>query len=499
MSLLTNYRELLRTRKKRQVLIALSSTYLLVQIGSFPIALSIPNIADYFDTSVASASWVLIAELLALGATVFLAARLGDKYGHHRVFLIGVVVTTLGAGLAGFSQSLLQLVALRSVQGLGAALITGNANAILADAFPPNERGRAFALPITGARIGTFVGLITFALFLQFWGWRLLFFSLIPMGMLTIWSCWPLLGHAEDRRQHAKVPLDFLGGIVFISAVAALILSGMHLHEGEESFTSADAIGYHVPMHLLFLVLLAVFIVVERRSQHPFMDFRLFRYRHFTLAIFSNTTFHLSMMTVFVLIPIMVEKGFGYDPIVVIYVLLPQQVIGVFTPLLAGWYFDKYSPRLMRPISMTLIALGLFLLGMFALGLPIWFIPILLMPASIGTAIFNTINNAVIMNAMPQEHRGFASGMIETTRQVGHTVGVTIAASVVGLIIPATIELLDAAEAQDLYLRGLRAAALFVVWIILAGAFTAYFHRTFPAAGMAPAAQPSASGDGDGD
>ena len=496
LSFLNNYRELVTTPTKRHVLVALASAYVLVQVGSFPVALSIPDIADAFDISVASASWVIIAELLALGTTVFLAARLGDRHGHHRVFYLGVIITTIGGTLAGFSGDIAQLVVFRSIQGLGAAFITGNANAILAETFPSEERGRAFAIPITGARIGTFVGLITFALFLQFASWRFVFYSFIPLGFAALWACWPLLKDAPARTERAKVPLDYLGASIFIGAIAAMILSGMHLHDGDESFTSEQALNYHVPMHLLFLALLGLFIVVEGRVRHPFLDFSLFRYKQFTLAIFSNTTFHLSMLAVFTLIPIMVEKGFGYDPILVIYVLLPMQILGVFVPVFAGWYYDRYHPRLMRPISMTLIALGLFLLGMFALKLPIWYLPLLMLPASVGTAIFNTINNAVIMNSMPQEHRGFASGMIETTRQVGHTIGATIAASAVGLVLPAAIEFLEATEAQEHYLKGMQAAALFVVWIILAGAITAYFHRPIEAAGPAPAAQPSASGGG---
>ena len=262
MSLFSNYRELFSTPQKRHVLIALSMAFLLVQVASFPIALSIPSIADYFDTSLASVSWVVVAELLALGSTVFLAARLGDRYGHNRVFFSGAVIATVSGGLAGFSENLTQLVILRGLQGVGAALISGNANAILADSFPESQRAKAFAVPIIGARIDTFLGLITFALFLQFVSWRLIFYTFIPLGLLAIWSGIPLLREAWDRLHRTQVPMDFMGGggTLFIATIAPLILSGMHMHEGEESFTSSEALSYHLPMHLLFLTLLAVFL-----------------------------------------------------------------------------------------------------------------------------------------------------------------------------------------------------------------------------------------------
>ena len=496
MSLVANYRVLVNTPEKRRVVVALAATYLLVQVASFPVALSIPSIAEAFDTSIASASGVVVAELLALGSTVFLAARLGGKYGHNRVFFLGVLVSTIGAGLAGFSGSLTELFIFRGVQGVGAAMVTGNANAILAGSFPPEQRAMAFALPITGARIGTFLGLITFALFLQFLDWRLVFYSFIPLGAMATWAALPLLRQGEDLSLSSKVPLDYIGASIFIGTIATLILSGMHLHDGNESFTSSEALNYHLPMHLVFLALLGLFIVVQSRMRHPFMDFQLFKYKYFSLSIFSNTTFHLSMLAVMTLVPVMVEEGFGLDPVFVLYILLPHQSIGLFVPVVAGWYYDKYNPTFLRPVSMVLIALGIFLMGMFALRVSFWLIPLLLMPTSIGSSIFNTVNNAVIMNSLPDEHKGFASGMIETTRQVGHTLGATIAASALGLALPATIGLLSVEASQDYYVRGLQISALAVVSLILMGAFVALFHKPLAQSSVGQTSYQATSADG---
>ena len=131
----------------------------------------------------------------------------------------------------------------------------------------------------------------------------------------------------------------------------------------------------------------------------------------------------------------------------------------------------------MRPLSMTLIALGILLMGTLSSMVPFWLIPLLLAPTSIGSSIFNTINNALIMNSLPNEHRGFASGMIETTRQVGHTLGATVAASALGLALPATIAVLASGESQDLYIRGLQFSAFTVVSFIMIGAFVSFYHR----------------------
>jgi hypothetical protein len=252
-------------------------------------------------------------------------------------------------------------------------------------------------------------------------------------------------------------------------------------------------------MNALFIVLLGAFVFVQARTRHPFMDFRHFKNKNFSMPLFSNISFHLSMLAVMTLVPIMVENGFGKDPIFIIYILLPHQSLSLFLPLVAGWYYDRYKPRLLRPLALSLIALGIVLTGVFGMRVPFWYVPLLLFPASIGTAIFNTINNAVIMNSVSLEHRGFASGMIETTRHVGHTLGATIAASAMGLAIPVALDALAPGESREYIMRGLQAATLAVVWLIILGAVVAFYHKApMPVSVRQGSAAPEPAGAGDG-
>ena len=170
------------TPERRRVLLALATGSMLVQMSSLPVALSMPTLADEFNVDIDVAAWIVIAYLLAIGSGAMLGARIGDRYGHSRVFFIGVLTSTLGAGLIVISQSLLEVIGFRALSGLGAALIIGNANAILVAAFPVGERGRAFSIPIIGSRIGTLSGLATFGLSLEFATWRIAFLSFLPIG-----------------------------------------------------------------------------------------------------------------------------------------------------------------------------------------------------------------------------------------------------------------------------------------------------------------------------
>ena len=499
LNVIAAFRELGTDKQRRETMIALASTQLLVQLSSMPIALTIPSVARHFDVDVAQAAWLVIIRLLMLGSTVFLASRLGEKYGHARVYMIGAVILCLGSTMAATSLSLNQLLLWSGLVGIGGALITANSNALLVMVFNNTERGRAFAVPVVAARLGGLIGLVLFGVFLQFISWRLVFLTSLPIGILAIKNSYPLLKYQiqEAAASASKININYIGAALMVVTLGTFILSGLHIHEGAESFTTPEALSYHIPMQLLFLALLVLFIVVQQRSSEPFVDFRYFKQKYFSMALFTNTTFHLSMLAVVTLIPIMVEDGLGKMPIIVTMVLLPNQVLGLFLPPLAGWVHDRYNPRWLRPGSLSMIALGFILVGLFAGNVPVWGLPLLLLPVGIGSNLFNTANNAVVMNAL-EENRSFASGMLETTRQMGHTIGTTISATILGLALPVAINVMPVFEAQAAFKLGFQYSALAVVGIMATGAFVAMFQRMPQGARQGRSREPVAQSSGDG-
>ena len=485
------------SRERRETMIGLASSQMLVQLSSMPIAMTIPSVARDFDIEVSKAAWMVIVRLLMLGSTVFLSARLGEKYGHARVYFIGIVVLSVASVLAATSFDFNQLILWSGLVGVGGALITANSNAILAMVFDDKERGRAFSVPVVSARMGSLLGLVVFGIFLQFLNWRFVFLTSLPVGLLAVKNSYPLLKYqaAQLTESARNISINYVGAILMVVTLGTFVLSGLHIHGGEETFTSEEAISYHVPMHILFLSLLALFIVVQHRTKEPFLDFRYFKYKYFSTALYTNTTFHLSMLAVVTLIPIVVENGIGKAPIFVTLVLLPNQILGLFLPTFAGWWYDRYNPRWLRPGALMGIALGFLLVGAFASTVSWWGIPLLLIPTYIGSNLFNTANNAVVMNTLP-ESRTFASGMLETTRQMGHTIGTTISATVLGLALPFAIDLLPVAESQLAYRDGFRFSALAVVLIMMSGSFVAAFQRSSAQRQEQRTAAPQGAGDG---
>jgi len=478
-------------------MIGLASSQMLVQLSSMPIAMTIPSVARDFDVEVSKAAWMVIVRLLMLGSTVFLAARLGEKYGHVRVYIIGIIVLSVGSVLAATAFDFNQLILWSGLVGVGGALITANSNAILVMVFGEQERGRAFSVPVVSARFGSLLGLVLFGVFLQFLNWRFVFLTSLPVGILAVVNNYPLLKHHSVQMMDAarNTSINYAGAILMVVTLGTFVLSGLHIHGGEETFTSEEAISYHVPMHILFLSLLVLFIVVQHRTKEPFLDFRYFKNKYFSTALYTNTTFHLSMLAVVTLIPIVVENGLGMAPIFVTLVLLPNQLMGLFLPTFAGWWHDRYNPRWLRPGALLGIALGFLLVGAFASSVSWWGIPLLLLPTYLGSNLFNTANNAVVMNALP-ENRTFASGMLETTRQMGHTIGTTISATVLGLALPYAIEFLPVAESQLAYRDGFRFSAMAVVLIMMSGSLVAAFQQGSLQRSEKGDAAPQGAGDG---
>ena len=185
---------------------------------------------------------------------------------------------------------------------------------------------------MTASRIGTLLGVVLYGVFLEWFDWRLVFVLAVVIGLVALWFSYPILKHRERQREEerAEVNINYPSAALLVATLAVFVLSGSHLHDGAESFTTPEARGYHIPMHLLTLALFGLFFVVQSMSREPFLDFRYFRRKYFSMALFSNTTFHLSMLTVFTLVPIVVEGGLGYSPIVVSTVLLCHQSFGLW-------------------------------------------------------------------------------------------------------------------------------------------------------------------------
>jgi hypothetical protein len=216
---------------------------------------------------------------------------------------------------------------------------------------------------------------------------------------------------------------------------------------------------YHLTLLALSGYCLLTFLVVERGAANPLLPLSHFRNAVFTGAVVSNWILHMTMLGIFFLTPFFMERGLQLSASHVAILLTSQQCYNVLTSYLGGWLHDRTHALWIRPVGMGMICLGFFILGLTAPVLTFATYMLVAIPIGLGMGTFMSVNNTVIMSAVPGNLRGFASGMLETTRQGGHMVAVPLMSSIMTGVAGTT---LTAQADPVLYIRGFQTACMVV-------------------------------------
>ncbi len=443
-------------------------------MSAFGISVVVPAITSELGLDVSRAGLVVNAYFLVLTAVVLLMGRLGDLVGYSRVYLAGAVLLA-GASLgAAASRDFWQLVFARGTQGLAAAMVYTAALAAVGRAFGVGRRGRAIGILTMAGALGSLATTALASAVAPTFGWRAVFLILAPVGLLGLAGL-PTL-RRFDPAPAGRRP-DLVGAFWLLLAFVFFTLSLNHFHEGPETFV--DGWGYHLPMHLATLACLGVFVWWEGRAPAPLIDLGQFRNRRFSAAVVANGIAHSTMMGSFFLLPFLVERGFGLPTAQTGVLLMTLSGCNTVGSLLGGVLLDRTRSALLAPAGITALGLGLVALGLLAAFLP--FAGLIPVVAVLGLAMggYITVNNTAIIGAVPADQRGFASGMEQVSRHLGHSVGVALAGAVMGLWVPA-----GATGAPAEYLAGFQAAVVVLGAAALAGAVFALAHA--PRRSLAP-------------
>jgi EmrB/QacA subfamily drug resistance transporter len=447
-------------KPKWMALITVALGYFAVQLAMTSVPPMLPTLAHLFDADISLVSWAMTAYFLAVTGSMLMAGRLGDLFGYPQVFTWGMVVYSVATLACGLAQTMGQLIILRSVQGIGGALVFGNSLAIVTNAFPAYQRGRAVGALVMVSSVGAMLGTVLGTLSVQYATWRWTFYLVLPLGVVGVYLAYALgrldrfiLAGVDFQRKR----FDFVGGALLFATLSALSLGLSHLHGGEQSFSSGWF--YHLTFVALGFYCLIAFLAAERRVANPLVPLRHFGNYLFTGAVIGNWLLHMTMLGIFFLMPFFMERGLHLSTTHVAILLTAQQFYNVLTSYLGGWLHDKTHARWIRPVGMGLICLGFFTISLTAPVLTFASYMLIAIPIGIGMGTFMSVNNTVIMSAVPGSLRGFASGMLETTRQGGHMFAVPLVSSVMTGVAGAT---LTADTDPELYIRGFQAACTVV-------------------------------------
>ena len=364
-------------------------------------------------------SWVVTSYLLASTASTPLYGKLGDMYGRKPVFLAAILIFLAGSLLAGLSQSMIQLIGFRALQGVGAGGLMVGAQAIIADIVPPRERGRYLGLFGAVFAVASVAGPLLGGFFVEAISWRWVFYINMPIGLLAVLVVVFRLHLHTPSQRHS---IDFLGAGLLTGGVSSLIL-----------FTSWGGTQYPwgspviLGLGLAALVLLAAFVLQERRAAEPIIPLGLFRSSVFRVATGIGFIIGLAMFGAIIFIPLFLQLVYGVSPTSSGLRMLPLMAGLLAASIVSGRIISRIGRYKAFPIAGTAItAVGMFLLSRLEVGTAPWVASLYMLVVGIGIGLVMQVLVLVVQNAAPRRDVGVATSTATFFRSMGGSLGVAV-------------------------------------------------------------------------
>ena len=413
-------------RKERAFYLALFALLLGQCVTAMDVAMvnvSLPSIREDLNVSIAAAGWVMIVFFLLTTSFMISLGRLGDVYGHKKVFSGGLLCFMAGSLLSGLSPGYGLLLCGRAVQGLGAGMISSNLPALITAVYPEEERGKALGIAATTISLGLAVGPFLGGLISGTLGWRYVFFVTPLLLPLSIIPCYRFVPESQAAEAES---MDIYGAglILFFFAPATLAM------------TQARSWGWASPATLgLLLISFAaawLFVRHERAAAYPVIELKLFSNPTFTLSNLAYFACFICLQTVLFTTPFFLQYFLEMSPQAI------GAVIGIINmlPLLllvpSGMLSDRMGTVKLETAGMAFVCLSLGLLAFAGSGLTLFLVLVSLILLGFGYGVFFSPNYSAVLGSVPEPRRGVAGGVYSTMRNIGSLTGTAMASSVLG-------------------------------------------------------------------
>lgn len=414
----------LNDRQRWTALVVLCVGMLMIILDSTVVNVALPSIQEDLDFTQSSLAWVVNAYLIAFGGLLLLAGRIGDLLGRKRVFLVGLTIFTAASVLCGLANSQEMLIGARFVQGVGGALTSAVILGMIVTMFPqPVEQAKAIGIYSFVASAGASIGLLLGGVLTQAISWHWIFFINVPFGIAAGVFALRLLRHEEGigLREGADVP------------GAVLIVSSLML--GVYTIVQAAEVGWGDAQTLVLgvvaVALLAGFVLRESRASHPLMPLRIFGSRNVSVANGVQILMVGGLFAVFFLGALYLQQIQGYDAVEVGFAFLPVALgIGVLSVGFSARLITRNGARATLLPGLLLVAIGLGWFSRAPIDASYW---VDLFPAmlaiGVGAGLAFPSLMTLAMSGAHQDDAGLASGLVNTTQQMGGALGLAVLAT----------------------------------------------------------------------
>jgi EmrB/QacA subfamily drug resistance transporter len=402
------------------VLVVLVTGFFMIMLDTTIVNVAIPAMSAGLKISLDGILWVLNAYILVYAVLLITAGRLGDLYGQRNLFIAGLAIFTLASALCGLSQDENQLIAARVLQGVGGALLVPQTLAILTSLFPPERRGAAFGIWAGVAGLATLAGPTIGGAIVTYVDWRWIFFVNVPIGIAALIATFIIVPDLRPGRRHGWDVMGIFLATGGLFGVVFGLIEGERFNWGEIGsyvVTIPEVIG-------LGVVLLVLFVIWERFQAEPLVPLSLFEERNFAVANWIGASIAFGMMSLFLPIVIYLQSVRGFSALTAGLTLAPMSLTSMLVAPFAGRMADRVGGKYILVTGVFVFAIGFGTLTIVAGPDSTWLtflVPAIVAGAGMGMT-FAPLTTVAMRNIEPRM-AGAASGVLNTTRQVGQAVG----------------------------------------------------------------------------
>lgn len=401
---------------------AMTGSLSMVFIDQTVVSVALPVMQRDLSVSQSGLQWIVNAYVLALASTVALGGKLGDSLGRVRAFISGIVLFAIASTICGFAPNQLVLISARAFQGIAAGLMIPASAAIVVDSFDIHERGKAMAIYVGVAQGFLAIGPLLGGALTEYLSWRWVFWINIPVGIVAIVLTYfskPLQTITE------KQPINISYALMLILGLVGLVFGIQQGH----------TFGWTSPLTLGLisggLVLLVLFAYMQTKGEKPLIQFKLFNDPAFTADTILLFCIQFSMISIIVFGAIYLQDILRFSPLEAGFALMPIIISVVIMSQVSGRLLDRVGVRIPALFGTALIAIGFLGQAPFLAGAEfLWILPGMIL-LGLGIGLVMVATNTDALNRAPSQYRAQASGVVQTIRQMGATIGL---ASIGGLV-----------------------------------------------------------------
>jgi len=440
-------------------LIVVSVVQFLAPFMMSSVGIALPAIGWELSANTVELGLVETVYILAVVLFLLPAGRLGDIFGHKKIFIRGTLLFIAATLVIPFSSAIEFFILIRFFQGAGAAMITGTSLAILYSGVAPKQRGKAMGIVMGFVYGGLSAGPVVGGFLVTHLGWQWIFYTALPLEIMAL--ILTMIKLTEEKAKSKGEPFDLMGTLIYMAALSLLII-------GTVNRTNADV---YTAMALTGLFGLGGFACFEFFRPFPILHVRLlFSNRVFAFSNLATLINYAASFGLTFFLSLYLQAVKGLSPQAAGGVLIVQPVIQALLAPLSGLLSEKVPPARISTLGMIVCATGLVVACTLGRDTPLWLVMTILTVMGIGFALFSTPNMLTVMGSVEARHYGTASSMVGTMRSFGMLISMTVVTAIISFYMGAQV---IEPGTQDLFLRSLHVAFTGFSLLCLAGIFFA--------------------------